>query len=104
MSFLKLFFLVVAALAISKGAPAQTNCDPSAGLAFICGLTNPKDLVQVPGTQWVIASGLAEGDQSGGHIYLVNAQIARSRYCFLGVSNTNKMLRHTVAAQVSPTR
>jgi len=43
-------------------------------LTFICGLTNAEDLVHVPGTPWIVASGLAEGEQTEGHIYLVNAQ------------------------------
>jgi hypothetical protein len=36
-------------------------------------LTNAEDLVQVPGAPWIIASGLAEGEHTEGHIYLVNA-------------------------------
>jgi hypothetical protein len=58
-------------------APAQAACDPSAGLTFVCGLSNAGDLVSVPGTPWIIAGGLAGGKEPQGHIYLLNA---RERY------------------------
>ena len=73
MALNKLFTLLAAVLAISTPVAAQAACDPAAGLTFICGLTNAEDLVQVPGTPWIVASGLAEGEHSEGHIYLVNA-------------------------------
>jgi hypothetical protein len=60
-------------MAISTAVAAQAACAPAAGLTFICGLTNAEDLVQVPGTPWVVASGLADGERTDGHIYLVNA-------------------------------
>lgn len=66
--------LLAAVLAMSTEAAAQAACDPAAGLTFICGLTNAEDLVQVPGTPWIVASGLAEGEHTEGHIYLVNAR------------------------------
>lgn len=51
------------ALCFNAGAcaHAQPSCEPSGGLHFICGLTNAEDLVAVPGTPWIIASGMAEG-------------------------------------------
>jgi hypothetical protein len=73
MRFNKASTLLAAAMAISTQVAAQAACDPAAGLTFICGLTNAEDLVQVPGTPWIVASGLAEGDYTEGHIYLVNA-------------------------------
>ena len=73
MGFNKASALLAAVLAIATPAAAQAACDPAAGLTFVCGLTNAEDLVQVPGTPWIIASGLAEGGDTQGHIYLVNA-------------------------------
>jgi hypothetical protein len=65
--------LLVTAMVISaQVVAAQAACDPSAGLTFICGMTNSEDLVHVPGTRWIVASGLTEGEHAGGHIYLVN--------------------------------
>ena len=73
MGLKKVLTLLAGAMAISTQAAAQAACDPAAGLEFICGLTNAEDLVRVPGTPWIVASGLAEGEHTGGHIYLVNA-------------------------------
>jgi hypothetical protein len=65
--------LLAAAVVMSMQVAAHAACDPAAGLTFICGLTNAEDLVQVPGTPWIVASGLADGEHTEGHIYLVNA-------------------------------
>jgi hypothetical protein len=40
---------------------ADASCEPSEGVEFICGIKNPEDLVMVPGTRWIIASGMANG-------------------------------------------
>jgi hypothetical protein len=47
---------------IEAQAPAdRAGCAPAAGLTFICGLQNPEDVVLVPGTRWLLASGMAPG-------------------------------------------
>jgi len=74
MGFKKASTLLAAAMAISTPIAAQAACDPADGLSFICGLTNAEDMVQVPDTPWIVASGLAEGERTDGHIYLVNAR------------------------------
>ncbi|MDD9889604.1 MAG: hypothetical protein OXU30_04595, partial [Gammaproteobacteria bacterium] len=45
-------------------------CDPDSDTFFVCGLINPEDLYQVPGTDWVIASGRIS--DYAGPIYAVN--------------------------------
>jgi hypothetical protein len=42
-------------------AAAQGDCEPSGGLDFVCGPQNAEDLVAVPGTKWIIASGMTPG-------------------------------------------
>ena len=42
-------------------APAPPSCAPAAGLAFVCGLQNPEDVVLVPNTRWLVTSGMAPG-------------------------------------------
>jgi hypothetical protein len=37
------------------------SCGPVSGLEFVCGPKNAEDLVRVPGTAWIIASGMTEG-------------------------------------------
>jgi hypothetical protein len=40
---------------------ATASCAPTNGLNFVCGAQNPEDLVPIPGTRWLIASGLKDG-------------------------------------------
>jgi hypothetical protein len=51
-------------------AGEKNTCAVSGGLTFVCGLTNAEDLVLVPGTNWVLSSGMAPG----GGIYLVDSE------------------------------
>lgn len=48
----------------------RESCEPSGDVAFVCGVTNPEDLVLVPGTQWIVSSGMADG----AGFYLVDAK------------------------------
>jgi len=50
-------FLSLSAASAQPAAP----CAPSMGLSFVCGLDNPEDLIQVPGSKWLIASGMGSG-------------------------------------------
>jgi hypothetical protein len=62
--------LVLATLStFIPAAHAQDACAPEAGQTFVCGATNPEDLVLVPDTNAVISSGMAEG----AGFYLVDA-------------------------------
>jgi SMP-30/Gluconolactonase/LRE-like region len=63
---------------LSFTGSAQTACAPSGGLTFICGVQNPEDLVLVPGTRWLIASGMAPG--SGLHLVDTRAKTVRNLY------------------------
>ena len=55
--------LVPALLLSAQAQTAQvTNaCAPANGLNFVCGAQNPEDLVPIPDTRWLIASGMREG-------------------------------------------
>ena len=50
------------------GGAKPTGCDPLGNVQFVCGLVGPEDLVVVPGSDWVIAS----GDAAPGAITLVS--------------------------------
>jgi hypothetical protein len=55
---------VIAAAFLGFHLHAQTppaSCTPAAGLTFLCGMQNPEDVVLVPGTRWLLASGMAPG-------------------------------------------
>jgi len=66
---------VATAHVIAAQAPA---CASSGGLTFICGVLNPEDLVLVPNTQWMLASGMAPG--SGLHLVDTRAKMERNLY------------------------
>jgi hypothetical protein len=78
MKFQVFLFAAAAMLPIAvMGSPAAPvaatldgDCAASGDYAFVCGLRNPEDLVLVPGTKWIIASGMA----ADGAIYLVDAE------------------------------
>ena len=59
-------------------APPPAPCTPSGGLSFVCGIQNGEDLVLVPNTRWLIASGMAPG--SGLHAVDTQAKAARTLY------------------------
>jgi hypothetical protein len=63
---------------LSLSAAQTAACGPSGGLTFICGVQNPEDLVIVPGTRWMIASGMAPG--SGLHLVDTQAKTVRNLY------------------------
>ena len=59
---------------------ATQTCDPNGDIQFVCGLINPEDLYQVPGTPWVIASGRVS--DVDGPIFAVDVRNHRSRVIF----------------------
>src|SRR4030095_9878951 len=54
------------------GTAQSAECTPSGGLTFICGVQNPEDLVLVPNTRWMLASGMGPG--SGLHLVDTRAE------------------------------
>jgi hypothetical protein len=80
--------LIAAILAIAAAhvvAAQNASCAPSGGLTFICGVANPEDLVLVPNTRWMLASGMAPG--SGLHLVDTRAKTVRALYA-AGTANT----------------
>jgi hypothetical protein len=53
-----------------EGLLPGDGCQASGEYAFVCGPKNAEDLVQVPESEWILASGMA----AGGAIYLVNSE------------------------------
>jgi hypothetical protein len=48
-------------MAQTPPSPAASPCAPANGLSFVCGAQNPEDLVPIPNTRWLIASGMRAG-------------------------------------------
>jgi hypothetical protein len=63
-------YLLAGALVLAA-APglAQPSCEPAGDIQFVCGPVNAEDLVLVPGTSWIVASGMA----AGAGFYLIDA-------------------------------
>ena len=65
------YLLIAILLIIStvNAFAAGNDCDATRDYGYVCGPRNAEDLVLVPGTQWIIASGMEEGTS----LYLINA-------------------------------
>lgn len=79
--------LIAAAISIGGIVPAAAAepCSRAGNLDFVCGLLNSEDLVQVPGTSWIVASGM-DGGAAGarGSLHLVDSRDKSSKVLFPG--------------------
>jgi hypothetical protein len=69
---------VAGGVLVSAQTPKPAPCAPAGGLSFVCGIQNGEDLVLVPDTRWLLASGMAPG--SGLHAVDTQAKTARIVY------------------------
>lgn len=60
---------------LAQGANQPPGCAPAGGLSFVCGIINGEDLVLVPNSTWLLASGMAPG--SGLHAVETKARAVR---------------------------
>lgn len=65
------------------------ECPPAGGLHFVCGPAAVEDLVQVPGTHWIIGSGMAEMGKAG-KLHLIDADRKTWEVLYPGASPTNE--------------
>ena len=69
--------LLASAISSSRAPAGEKGCAPMGRLHFICGPHHPEDLVLIPGTQWILVSGMGgalPGSPPGpGDLYLLNA-------------------------------
>lgn len=70
---LKRTLIALAAAVAGTGAAAAADSAP-ATLTYVTGVINVEDMVRVPGTTWIVGSGLADGQRTDGHIYLVSIE------------------------------
>jgi hypothetical protein len=66
--------LVVLATLMAFGRVAQAGdgCAPAGGWSFICGPAAAEDLVRVPGTSWIVGSGMSEAGKPG-RLHLIDS-------------------------------
>ncbi|GJM08862.1 MAG: hypothetical protein DHS20C11_11380 [Lysobacteraceae bacterium] len=62
--------LLLALLPFSVLQAADGSCDDVGEFAYLCGPDSAEDLVVIPGTDWIIASGFGKGAS----LYLIDAQ------------------------------
>jgi hypothetical protein len=80
-----LAFIVAALFGGSRAATADEPCGPVGDLGFVCGPLNAADLVQVPGTTWIVGSGLAGGEAgTHGSLHLIDSVDKFSTMLFPG--------------------
>jgi SMP-30/Gluconolactonase/LRE-like region len=77
-SIIAVLVCLATGMSLTIKAAQPGACAPSGGLSFICGVQNPEDLVLVPNTRWMVASGMAPG--SGLHIVDTQAKTVRNMY------------------------
>jgi hypothetical protein len=97
--------LIIVALANGAARPAAAAppCNPVGPLGFVCGTLNSEDLVQVPGTAWIVASGM-DGGAAGSHgsLHLVDSRDRSWRTLFPGTSPQIKWDKTTYGDCPSP--
>ena len=76
--------LACAAICVESIRAQAPACAPAGGLNFVCGVQNAEDLVTVPNSRWMVASGMAPG--SGLHIVDTQAKTVRNLYA-VGTAN-----------------
>ena len=94
--------LVAATLASSHSlvaqAPPAQPCSPTAGLTFVCGLQNPEDVIVIPGTRWLLTSGMAPG----AGLSVVDTQTKSARKLFAPGTSTARADRTRFAGCPAP--
>src|SRR5437870_10405517 len=50
---------VTFAVLLGTVGPRAAGCDPIGNVRFVCDQVGPEDLIAVPGSEWVLSSGMA---------------------------------------------
>ncbi len=69
----KVLLALLSIIGVGQIASAQAPCTPAGGMSFVCGPTGAEDLVRVPGTSWIIGSGMSEANKPG-RLHLIDAR------------------------------
>ena len=67
------FLTIVVDFNVGAYIKAEEDCRPSAGLNYICGPTGVEDLIHVPGTRWIIGSGMGANNNPG-KLHLIDTE------------------------------
>jgi hypothetical protein len=79
---------------IGSAAPKAAACDPLGNVRFVCDQIGPEDLAVVPGSDWVISSGMA----ANGAIRLINLRDRMTTVIFPSAAAKERFDRKTYAS------
>ena len=85
---MKRWVVVAIFTALASYATAAEECAPAGGFNFICGPAAVEDLVRIPGTQWIVGSGMA---QKNGRLHLINAATKTWEIFYPGPNPINEL-------------
>jgi sugar lactone lactonase YvrE len=89
--------LLLCSAVLPAGTMQPRGCDPDGNVKFVCGVISPEDLVAVPRSDWVVASGL-----TGGGVVLVNTRDHSTIKVFPTASPRERLDKKTYAACPGP--
>lgn len=87
----------VLVLAVTPVATQPKGCEADGKIQFICGITSPEDLVPVPRSEWVVASGYIRGGVS-----LVNTKTFAATQVFPVAKPVERFDRNTYSQCPGP--
>src|SRR5438067_1682816 len=61
-------------LLAGTAASAAESCAAEGKISYLCGPANAEDLALVPGTRWIITSGMTSPSVPTGHFYLIDTK------------------------------
>jgi hypothetical protein len=99
------FLSILSFCVLASGAtlPAwAAECEADGKARFICGLKSPEDLAHVPGSEWILVSGMADAQSHRGQLYAVNARSKSFKSIYPLASSQPKHDRKTYAACPGP--
>jgi hypothetical protein len=89
--------LMLCSAVLPVGTFQSSGCEPHGHVKFICGVVSPEDLVAVPRSDWVIASGYAAGG-----VHLVNTRDYATTQVFPVANPRERLDKKTYASCPGP--
>ena len=89
---------VVSALLLGTAGPRAAGCDPVGNVRFVCDQSGPEDLALVPGSPWLLASGMT----ANGALRLVNVGDRTTTVLFPSATAKERFDKKTYASCPGP--
>ena len=70
--------LIGAAWTMASAPASAASCAAEGKAHYVCGPANAEDMVLVPGTRWIVVSGMTGPKDPAGHLYLVDSRAKTS--------------------------